>query len=66
MRDGPFYGPRLRRLAALQLQILRTQAKFKVGPAAPEPIKRNVARQLRERGLPGDERAADVIESYLR
>ena len=36
MRDGPFYGPRLRRLAALQLQILRTQAKFKVGPAAPE------------------------------
>jgi transcriptional regulator len=63
--DGEFYGPRLRRLAALQLRVLRSQAKFKVGPAGPEETKRGVAAHLRQRGLPGDARAADVIEQYL-
>ena len=65
IQDGDFYGPRLRRLAALTLRIVRGHAKFKVGPAAPIEIKRNVVQQLRERGEPGDQRAADVIESYL-
>jgi transcriptional regulator len=65
LRDDDFYGSRLRRLATLQLQVLRSQAKFKVGPAAPVEVKRRVVRRLRERDQPGDARAADVIESYL-
>jgi hypothetical protein len=44
---------------------VRTQAKFKVGPAGPPELKRRVAEQLRARGEPNDARAADVIESYL-
>lgn len=66
LADGDFYGPRLRRLAALQLSIVRSDAKFKVGPAAPpEDARQRVIRGLRARSLPGDHRAADVIESFL-
>jgi transcriptional regulator len=65
VRDGPQYGGRLRRLAALRLQVLATRAKFKVGPAVPDARKREVAGRIRARGLPGDGRAADVIEASL-
>jgi hypothetical protein len=65
IRDGPFYGGRLRRLAALRLRVVGGQAKLKAGPAVPDEKKREVAARLRRRGWPGDERAADVIESYL-
>src|SRR5437762_920649 len=51
IRDGAFYGPRLRRLATLQLRVLGSQAKFKVGPAPPpQDAKRRVAGRLREGG----------------
>lgn len=63
--DGPFYGPRLRRLAVVRLHVLETFAKFKAGPAGPVELKRAVAGRLRARGEPGDERAAAVIESLL-
>jgi transcriptional regulator len=65
MEDGPFYGPRLRRLAAITLTVVRMQAKFKTGPFGPIELKQQVAAKLRERGEPNDARAADVIESYL-
>ena len=65
LRDGSFYGPRLQMLATVQLRVLRSQAKFKVGPAGPVAVKREVVRRLRERGQPGDPRAADVIEAHL-
>lgn len=65
MRDGDLYGGRLRRLAALQLRVRATRAKFKVGPAVPDALKREVARRIRARGLPEDARAADVIEASL-
>jgi hypothetical protein len=66
MQDGDFYGGRLRRLAAVQLAIVGTRAKFKVGPASPP----NDARQrtvagLRTRNNLGDARAADVIEAAI-
>jgi len=57
-----FYGSRLRRLAAVRLQIVGMQAKFKVGPAGPDSLKLAVASQLRVRSEPGDLRAASVIE----
>jgi len=65
LRDGEFYGFRLRRLAALRLEVRATRAKFKVGPAVPEARKREVARRIRARGRPEDGRAADVIEASL-
>ena len=66
LRADEFYGPRIARLATARLTVVRTQAKFKVGPAGPPELKRRVAERLRERGEPNDARAADVIESYLR
>jgi len=63
--DGPFYGPRLRRLAVVRLRILATDSKFKVGPAGPVELKRRVVAGLRRRAEPGDARAADVIEATL-
>jgi predicted FMN-binding regulatory protein PaiB len=63
--DGVFYGPRLRRLAALRIQIEQVRAKFKVGPYGPDELRHSVAERLRRRGLPTDARAADVIESHL-
>jgi predicted FMN-binding regulatory protein PaiB len=65
LRDGELYGARLRRLAALRLQVRATRAKFKVGPAVPEARKREVARRIRARRRPEDARAADVIEASL-
>jgi transcriptional regulator len=66
LADGRFYGPRLRRLAAITLTVVRMQAKFKTGPAGPAELRQRVAGKLRERGEPNDARAAEVIESYLR
>jgi len=66
IRDDEVYGPRLRRLATLQLRVLQTHAKFKAGPAAPpEDARERVIAGLRARDAPGDARAADVIERYL-
>jgi transcriptional regulator len=65
MKMGEFYGPRLQRLATMRLRIVRSHIKFKTGPAGTAATKRRVATRLRERGQPGDLRAADVIEAYL-
>jgi len=66
LRDGQFYGGRLHRLAALQLTVVRSHAKFKVGPASPPAdAKQRTIRGLRERREPGDARAANVIEESL-
>jgi predicted FMN-binding regulatory protein PaiB len=63
--DNPLYGSRIERLAVIQLQIVHTEAKFKVGPAAPVNVKQQVVAGLRQRNGPGDARAADVIEAAL-
>ena len=63
---GDFYGARLKRLAALRLKVVARHAKFKTGPAGTADLKQRVADRLRERAAPGDGRAADVIESYLK
>src|SRR5260370_33560766 len=62
---GDFYGARLKRLATMQLRIVRRHVKFKTGPAGGAETERKVAGRLRERGQPGDSRAADVVEAYL-
>lgn len=62
---GERYRARLGMLGTARLAILRTQSKFKVGPADTDAVKRSVADQLRARSEPGDARAADVIEAYI-
>jgi transcriptional regulator len=64
MKMGDFYGPRLQRLATMKLRIVRRHIKFKTGPAGTADTKHRVAAKLRERGQPGDLRAADVIDAY--
>lgn len=66
LENNTFYATRLARLAAVHLRVVATEAKFKVGPAGPDTIKLEVARRLRERALPTDARAADVIEAAVR
>jgi predicted FMN-binding regulatory protein PaiB len=66
LADDEFYGPRLRRLAALELTIVRYQAKFKLGPPGSAELKQEVVRQLRARNEPHDPRAADIIESSIK
>jgi len=66
MQVGDFYGPRLKRLATMRLRELRRHVKFKAGPASTPEVKRRVADRLRERRQPGDARAADVIERYIK
>ena len=66
LRDDDVYGQRLRRLASIELSIVRVEAKFKVGPAAPpEDARARVVRGLRQRNAPGDTRAADVIQAAI-
>ena len=60
------YAARLATLGTARLSIVNTMAKFKVGPADTVEVKQGVADRLRERSEPGDSRAADVIEGYLR
>jgi Putative FMN-binding domain len=66
VKVGEFYGPRLRRLATMRLRVVRSHVKFKTGPAGAGDTKRRVARMLRDRGEPGDIRAAEVIEASVR
>ncbi len=66
IEDDALYGPRLRRLAAIRLEVVHQQAKFKLGPGASVEAKRRVVEGLRLRDEPGDARAADVIEAAIR
>lgn len=63
--DDDHFGPHLRRLATVRIEVVRTRAKFKVGPAGPDDDKAKVVEGLRRRGEPGDARAADVVAARL-
>ncbi len=65
VEPGEFYGARLKRLATMRLRVLRQHAKFKTGLSGSRERKLKSVTFLRQRDAPGDERAADVIESYL-
>jgi hypothetical protein len=66
IEDGERYGARLRQLAYVKLQIVGSQAKFKIGPPGVDEGARraNVASELRRRNLPGDDTAASWIDHY--
>jgi hypothetical protein len=58
------YGARLTTLGTARLAVVRTDAKFKVGPYDKE-VRRGVIAAIRSRDEPGDERAAGVMDRYL-
>lgn len=60
--DGPLYAGALAQLAAVSLRITRCRAKFKLGQNRPADARRRVVAELRKRGRPNDQRAADALE----
>ena len=60
--EDPLYTGALNHLAAVKLQITRCRAKFKLGQNRPVEARRRVIAALRERGRPGDARAADALQ----
>ena len=60
--EDPLYKGALNHLAAVKLQITRCRAKFKLGQNRPVEARQRVIAALRERGRPGDARAADALQ----
>ena len=60
--DDPLYKGALNHLAAVKLQITQRRAKFKLGQNRPVEARARVIAALRERGRPGDARAADALQ----
>jgi predicted FMN-binding regulatory protein PaiB len=63
--DDPLYQGALQRLAAVRLRVERIRVKFKLGQNRPPEARRRVIAELRQRGRPGDERAAAAVEWTL-
>lgn len=60
--EDPLYKGALNYLAAVKLQITQRRAKFKLGQNRPVEARARVIAALRERGRPGDARAADALQ----
>ncbi len=60
--DLAFYEADLARLAAVRCKVTATHVKFKTAQNRSPEERRRVTAFLRERGLPGDLRAAEIIE----
>lgn len=59
------YRGALRQLAAIRLDIGSVRPKFKLGQNRPAETRRAVAAELRRRGRPNDQRAAEALEWTL-
>jgi predicted FMN-binding regulatory protein PaiB len=60
--EDPLYKVALDHLAAVKLQITQRRAKFKLGQNRPVEARARVIAALRDRGRPGDARAADALQ----
>jgi predicted FMN-binding regulatory protein PaiB len=58
----PLYRGALAQLAAVRLEVTRRRAKWKLGQNRPAEARRRVVAELRKRGRPNDERAAQALE----
>lgn len=58
----PLYRGALGQLAAVRLEITRCRPKWKLGQNRPAETRRRVIAELRTRGRPNDQRAADALE----
>jgi uncharacterized protein len=61
----PLYRGALAQLAAVRLTIGRCRVKFKLGQNRTPEARRRVIDELRRRGRPNDQRAADALEATL-
>jgi predicted FMN-binding regulatory protein PaiB len=57
----PLYRGAIASIAAVRLAIRGTRAKFKLGQNRPAEARERIAEELRRRGRPNDERAADAL-----
>ena len=60
--DDPLYTGALGQLAAVRLHVTSVRAKFKLAQNRPVEARRKIIALLRQRGRPGDGRAADALE----
>ena len=60
--EDPLYRGALGQLAAVRLQVTAVRAKFKLAQNRPVETRREIIALLRQRGRPGDGRAADALE----
>ncbi len=58
----PLYRGALAQLAAVRLAVTRCRTKFKLGQNRPAEARRRVIAELRKRGRPNDQRAAEALE----
>ena len=58
----PLYRGALGQLGAVRLEITRWRPKWKLGQNRPAETRRRVIAELRKRGRPNDQRAADALE----
>jgi predicted FMN-binding regulatory protein PaiB len=63
--SDPLYRGALAQLAAVRLTIGRCRVKFKLGQNRTPEARRRVIDELRRRGRPNDQRAADALEGTL-
>jgi predicted FMN-binding regulatory protein PaiB len=63
--DDPLYRGALAQLAAVRLVVTRCRVKFKLGQNRTVEVRRRVIAELRRRGRPNDQRAADALEWTL-
>ncbi len=61
----PLYRGAMAQLAAVSLAVTRRRTKFKLGQNRPPETRRRVIDELRKRGRPSDQRAADALEWTL-
>jgi predicted FMN-binding regulatory protein PaiB len=61
----PLYLGALSKLAAVRLRVERTRVKFKLGQNRPPQARRRIIEELRRRGRPTDDRAAEAVEWTL-
>ena len=60
--EDPLYRGALGKLAAVRLQVTAVRPKFKLAQNRPVEARRKIIARLRERGRPGDGRAADALQ----
>ena len=60
--EDPLYRGALGQLAAVRLQVTAVRPKFKLAQNRPVEARRKIIALLRQRGRPGDGRAADALE----
>ncbi len=60
--DDPLYRGAIAHIAAVRLDIRARRLKFKLGQNRPRDTRAKIVEELRKRGRPNDQRAADALQ----